>query len=366
MPIPYTFSTAAGTIGLNELDENFAYVSNLVPSLAITAGTVTESNQPNIAAVGILNSLSVTGNIIGGSLTASILTGTLSVGSQLNINQLGTLDNLAVAGNITAGNVSASYLQGTYVTAINLGGTLSTASQPGITSLGTLTSLEVSGSANASTINATTITATTSNATTINATIFNGNLSPATQSNITTIGTLASLSVTGNITSGNLFGTNVSGTLSTAAQPNITSVGTLTSLNVTGNVYGGNLTTAGLISAIGGITSTGTITATTFKGSGAQLSNIPGANVSGVVPTALTANTVTNAIQSNITTLGTLLTLTVSGRANFNGQLKIPGTIDPSPAPGAIYWNNSTGVLYVYSSVYGWTAINSSPAPFFP
>jgi hypothetical protein len=44
------------------------------------------------------------------------------------------------------------------------------------------------------------------------------------------------------------------GTLTTAAQTNITSVGTLTSLSATGNVQGGNLRTAGLISATGAVT----------------------------------------------------------------------------------------------------------------
>jgi hypothetical protein len=47
------------------------------------------------------------------------------------------------------------------------------------------------------------------------------------------------------------------GTVTTAAQPNITSVGTLTSLSVTGNVIGGNLITAGLVS-LSSITKTGT------------------------------------------------------------------------------------------------------------
>jgi hypothetical protein len=45
--------------------------------------------------------------------------------------------------------------------------------------------------------------------------------------------------------------------VTTAAQPNITSVGTLTALTVTGNVTGGNLITAGLVS-LSSITKTGT------------------------------------------------------------------------------------------------------------
>ena len=60
------------------------------------------------------------------------------------------------------------------------------------------------------------------------------------------------------------------GTLLTNAQPNITSVGTLSSLSVTGNITGGNLSTAGTITANGG--SYGEVVATQFAsvwGSGA-------------------------------------------------------------------------------------------------
>jgi len=55
--------------------------------------------------------------------------------------------------------------------------------------------------------------------------------------NITSVGTLTSLTVSGTIT-GNLTGTatsaTTSGTVTTAAQPNITSTGTLTELTVSG------------------------------------------------------------------------------------------------------------------------------------
>ena len=62
------------------------------------------------------------------------------------------------------------------------------------------------------------------------------------------------ISATGNVIGGNLSGTLITGTLATAAQPNVTSVGTLTSLTVTGNVSSGNLITGGVISATGNIT----------------------------------------------------------------------------------------------------------------
>jgi hypothetical protein len=60
---------------------------------------------------------------------------------------------------------------------------------------------------------------------------------------------------------GNITGNNISGTLSTAAQPNITSVGTLTSLAVTGNIIGANVTTSSyVIRSVGtAISAAGTI-----------------------------------------------------------------------------------------------------------
>jgi hypothetical protein len=54
----------------------------------------------------------------------------------------------------------------------------------------------------------------------------------------------------GNLTTSNYF----AGTLTTAAQPNITSTGTLTSLTVTGNVTGGNIVSGGVANITGNIT----------------------------------------------------------------------------------------------------------------
>ena len=84
-------------------------------------------------------------------------------------------------------------------------------------------------------------------------------VSNAAQPNITSVGTLTSLGVTGNITAGNVAGGNLvsanylSGTLTTAAQPNITSVGNLTSLDVTGNISSNNLSTTNKVTAGNGL-----------------------------------------------------------------------------------------------------------------
>ena len=75
-----------------------------------------------------------------------------------------------------------------------------------------------------------------------------GTLTTAAQPYVTSVGTLTSLAVTGNVTTGNISGTKgtfttVQGTLITAAQTNITSVGTLSAVTVTGAATVGNVIT---------------------------------------------------------------------------------------------------------------------------
>ena len=121
---------------------------------------------------------------------------------------------------------------------------------------------------------------------------------------------------------------NPTGTLQTAAQPNITSVGTLSSLNVSGNVsIAGTLTyedvtnvdSVGVITARGGLVSpyadiddfisvgsnihlgnAGVVTATSFTGSGANLTSLPAGQLTGTVADAristLTASKLTGAL----------------------------------------------------------------------
>jgi hypothetical protein len=86
------------------------------------------------------------------------------------------------------------------------------------------------------------------NSGTVGASLLTGTLTTAAQPNITSVGNLSALTVTGNLAAGNVNGGNlvtanfVAGTLTTAAQPNVTSVGTLTSLTTSGNVVvGGNV-----------------------------------------------------------------------------------------------------------------------------
>lgn len=171
-----------------------------------------------------------------------------------------------------------------------------------------------------------------------------GNLYSA---NVYTTGAFATTAnISGNVTAGNVAGGNLvsanffSGTLTTAAQPNITSVGTLTTLTVTGNISGGNISTGGVITATGNITGgnlsgtniTGTLTTaaqTNITSVGTLISldvtgNISGGNVAGgnLVSANFLTGTLTTAAQPNITSVGTLTGLGVTGNVtagNING-----------------------------------------------
>ncbi len=127
----------------------------------------------------------------------------------------------------------------------------------------------------------------------------------------TNILTVSNLNVVDSFT-GNISFASTAGTVTTNAQPNITSVGTLSSLNVTN-----------------------TIAANLFAGSGANLTNLPAANLVGSVPLA---QAVTNAAQPNITSVGTLTSLTSSGNIAASGTLS-GGNVSVS---GAVSTTNLT------------------------
>lgn len=74
------------------------------------------------------------------------------------------------------------------------------------------------------------------------------------QANITSVGTLSSLTVSGNVTAG-----GINGVIGTAAQPNITSLGTLGALNVSGNaIVTGNVVASDIVMS-GNIVMTGNV-----------------------------------------------------------------------------------------------------------
>ena len=189
-----------------------------------------------------------TGNVSGGNLTTA---GELSVTGNANVGNLGTGGLIIATGNITGGNIIGTIAAGS--------NTISTTGNANIGNIGTtqlLASANITAPQLISNISigtapfvvtSTTQVANLSVATAGSATTA-GTVTTNAQPNITSVGTLTSLAVTGNVTAGNVYansgtiGANLlTGTLTTNAQPNVTSVGTLTNLVVTGNVTTGNV-----------------------------------------------------------------------------------------------------------------------------
>jgi len=108
---------------------------------------------------------------------------------------------------------------------------------------------------------------------------------------------------------------NVAGNVANAAQPNITSVGTLTALSVSGNVIGGNLRTAGSASitgniAVGNIATGGIVSA---------YGNVTGGNF-------LTAGSISVAGNATVGNIA-ITTGSVSGNLNAGGNITATGSI---------------------------------------
>ena len=370
---PWTFSTNPGGSNTQiQYNNNGSFDGSANFTFTSTTNTLTVTNIVANGS-GLTN---LTGSNVIGQVSNSLVSGTVYINDQPNITSLGTLTSLTVTNKVTAGqlqgdggnisNIQGSNVSGTVSSAITAG-TVTTNAQPNITSVGTLSSLTVSG-----------------NFTTSNATV-TGTLSVPT---VTTTGTSGSITGANNVSSnyftGNgyylssLVGSNVTGqvgnaliagTVYTNAQPNITSVGTLTSLTVTGNVTAsyfigngsqltglpasysntnvaaylptytgnfsaGNVTVSGTLSVptvtttggTGSITGANNISSNYFTGSGQYLSSLVGANVTGQVGNSLVSGTVYTAAQPNITSVGTLTGLTVSGDATVSGNFTVGGT----------------------------------------
>ena len=313
--------------------------------------------------------LSVTGNANVGNLGATNIVGTLTTASQTNITSVGTLGSLSVTGNVSGGNLTTA---GQVSATGNVsGGNLTTAGQ-----------VSATGNVSGGNLNVTGNIVDTGALSLVTAASGNVNLAPngtnvliatTTGANIT-----GTLNATGNANVGNLgaatvVATTLTGTLSTAAQTNITSVGTLTALTVTGNVSGGNLTTAGQVSATGNVSGgnlnvtgnivdTGALSLVTAasgnvslapNGTNVLVATTTGANITGTLNATGNANvgnlgaatvtattltgTLSTASQTNITSVGTLGSLSVTGNitggnllintnAVITGNLTVNGT----------------------------------------
>ena len=360
----FTFNKTTGVVAIagNVTTGN---VSGGLGSFTTVAGSLTTAAQPNITSVGTLTGLILSGNL---NTSSDLITNagniTISGGSGTFIGDGGGLTNIAGANvtgavalatdattaNAVAGaNVSGEVLNAATANAVagaNVSGAVSFATTANavaganvsgtVSSATTATSATIAGTANAVTganVSGAVAFATTANA--VAGANVSGEVSFAQVAN-----SVAGANVSGEVlnaaTANAVAGANVSGTVSsattattsgtvtTAAQPNITSVGTLTVLGVNGII------TAQSFTANTGL----------FTGDGGGLSNIAGGNV-GLVANATyatsagssaLAGSVTTAAQPNITSVGTLTSLTVSG--NITNQTHIIKDVTTTTAGG--------------------------------
>ena len=261
---PYTNATKITISGANADNANtivnsqsfYIKVANDYPTSGNVELYTTSDLNPSNAAIGTgLNNYIANSGISTSATGSGIPTPGGSVNT-IQFNESGILNGSANF-TITGGNTVT--LNGGF-TANTVAGSLTTASQPNITTVGTLNGLVVGGdiipNANV-TYNLGNNTARFKDLYLAGNTIYLGTQTiSANASNVIISGQLVANIV------GNILGT--AQTVTTNAQPNITSVGTLTSLSVsgnatignigtTGNITSGNLKTTGLINTTGGI-----------------------------------------------------------------------------------------------------------------
>jgi hypothetical protein len=159
-----------------------------------------------------------------------------------------------------------------------------------------------------------------------------------------TLTILGSYQATGNVIAETILGNSILGTLSTASQPNITNVGTLTVLSVSGNVTGGNVVTGGQISATGNIRTSGFISAT-------QDINV-GGDVTATSYTGVSSSVSGNVTGGNILTGGRVLATGNISANYFIGN----GSQLTSLTPGITIQNGNSNVLV--GAVAGNVSIN--------
>ena len=265
-----------------------------------------------------------TANAVAGANVSGAVAFATTANAVAGANVSGEVGFAAVANSVAGANVSGT------VSSATTAGTVTTAAQPNITSVGTLSSLSVTGNANVGNIGAT-------NGVFTNVSGNGSSLSAITGANVTGAVAFAT-------TANAVAGANVSGEVSFAATANAVAganvSGQVGNALVAGTVYTAaqpNITSVGTLTslAVTGNASAGNISVTgIFSGNGSGLSAIAGANVTGQVANALVAGTVYTNAQPNITSVGTLNGLTLGANLAMGG-FNITGLAAPNNSTDA-------------------------------
>jgi hypothetical protein len=282
---------------------------------AVTANTVVNANQPNITSVGTLSSLEVSGSgVIGGNLTVN---GNLVY---INVEELSIEDPIINLNTGANGAPPASNSGKDVGSALNYYDT-----QARIAFMGWDTSNAEFAFGSQTTISSEVVTFNTLGNVraqtfkgNIEAILIAGNLTTATQSNITTLGTLGSLTVSGNISAGNTSAGNLLNANYLVSNSGCVSVaGALIAYN-SGTGAAGIFST-GPTDINFGLSANVVIGSTTGVANIRNNLNVAGnANITGNISANLISGTLSTSAQPNITSVGTLTSLNVSGNITAN------------------------------------------------
>ena len=328
-------------------------VANLAAATATTAGTVTTAAQPNITSVGSLTGLTVSNatGVVNFTTTANVTLGAVanvhitggSSGYVLSTDGSGGLSWIAISSSsISNGNSN--------VNIPTANGNVNLTAVGNTTLVVTGTGANITGYANVTgNLSAGNITAGSgtggniSGANNVSANTFTGTLTTNAQPNITSVGTLTSLAVTGNITNGNITGGNLvsanyfTGTLTTNAQPNITSVGTLSSLTVSGTTN---------LGAVGNVTITGGSNGYVLQTNGSGVLSWVGISTSSISNGTSNISIPSTNGNINLTSAGNTTMVVTGTGANVTGTLNVSNTVTSNSGViinnSAIYTSNLT------------------------
>jgi hypothetical protein len=326
-----TYATTANSVAGSN-------VSGSVSS-ATTAGTVTTNAQPNITSVGTLSSLSVTGNVTGGNIetsgtanvgTLSVTTGGASITGLVNITgDIGVTGNFNVSGNLNYQNVTDLVVGDPliYLAANSVGDTEDIGIVGNYNDGGYAhTGLARDHTDNTWKFFSNVQAEPTTSIDWANASypsVKTGNLFSA---NITGTGWA---NITGNVTAGNAdLGNSVVANYFIGSGANLTSI---SGANVTGEVS--LATYATTANSVAAANISGTVNLANFA---TAANSVAGANVTGQVSNSLVAGTVYTAAQPNITSVGTLTTLAVTANATAGNVYANSGTIGASLLTGTL------------------------------
>jgi hypothetical protein len=313
----YTTLPVTAFMGWDNSEGEFAFGSNVaivseVVNFTTGYGNVragffkgdnTQFGNANLGNTAIANYF--VGNFYG-TANSAIIANAVVDNAQPNITSVGVLTSLSVSGNATVGNLIGRVANG------NSGITIAPDSNINLTAVGNATAQLI-------------ITSTGANV--------NGTLGVSGNANIGNIGTAGLVTATGNVIAGNLVTggqVSVTGNITSASGVFVGNGAGLTNINA-GNITGayGNSQVATFLNAFGTntITTTGNVSVGNIIGNGQALTGLAGGNVAGQVGNALVAGTVYTAAQPNITSVGTLTGLTVNGISNLgsNANVRITG-----------------------------------------